>query len=372
MKCKLILLFFIVINANSQSFHAFLLCKTNDEKISKSVQLNYFTMKNLMEDIAENLEMPYIEHSLTGRNFTERKFNDLFNATKLNSNDIVFVYISTHGKKSLWDKDDFPNVDVPNNIISSYKTFTSCAKLNPKNLIFIVEACSGFSKLDEQKVFLYQVADEDASFKAEIGPKREKDNICKLFIDKNKFIVCAGQPGMDTWATDRGSIFTNSFINAFNFIIKNTDGTAVSWDEILKKAKQDTYAKTKKTSLKHYPIWKKYKDENELVAQSMEQPLNFARFVIDCKKRDFSFLKRNKYKVRLSVITEKPVDSITYYLHHTMPTPTVTLRNDWLYHDFLYTFTIWGLFEIKAVVYFRDGTYQEIFGDIQKNSKTEY
>lgn len=369
--CIIMILFMNNLQVNGQKVHGFLFCKTNDLTIQKSVKLNYVNMQDLFRSIADGLGYEYIDHSLTGASFEQSKLNTLVEMSSIGEDDIVFLYFSTHGEKSKWDINDFPQVDVPKGRVSSYDIHSKISKKEPRLLVTLVEACSGYKEFKGQDAFLYKQSIETEEIGA-ISPGLLKKNLGGLFNGPCNIIVCAGQPGMDTWATDNGSIFTNSFLRAFKEAVSSKDENVVNWESILNKSKNYTFSRTKRTRLKHYPIWE-IKDCEKLVVQSVVEkdlPTNNAQFIVDSEKVRGSIFKSRFRNVKMSINGLQEVDSVTYFLHHTMPNPTITLTNN--SEDFEYNISVWGEFEIKARIYYKSGEIEEIIGEIEFNRKKAF
>lgn len=353
-----------IAQSSAQDIHAFLFCKTTDQTIGKSAVANYGEMRNFCQLLEDATGFPLIDHSLIGNAFTRHRVNSKIEEAKIDSTDIVIVYFSTHGAKSIWDTGISPQVDVPNTRLSSYKIHQDLLKRKPKVLISIIEACSGYMDIQPQQAFLLEqslVAPEN-----NLSVDVIKGKIINLFNNTCSLLICAGQPGMNTWGTDQGSIFTKNFLKAFNENI-NQQSAESSWDEILAKSKEYTFRFTRNTTYPHYPVWEKSNCAS-LIEQTIvetSEPVASSLFKVTSTPRPSSMWpSRNGYHyVDFSVESPKPIDSVTYLLHYTMPKPKVTRTNS--DENFRYRISVWGEFPVKAKIYYSDGNIEEQYQDIK-------
>ncbi|HYE69056.1 MAG TPA: pYEATS domain-containing protein [Anaerovoracaceae bacterium] len=355
--------------AAQRKLHAFLFCKTTDPSIGKGATANYADMLNFCETIAGAIGYDLVDHSLISQRFEKNRLLSTVRTTRIDPTDIVIIYYSTHGAKSVWDKSIFPQVDVPSSLIPSYTIHKEIAAKKPKAVLSIVEACSGYLDIKPQQAFLLeQSAVVMEPNKAE---SRIKGNINLLFNSTCNIIVCAGQPGMNTWATDQGSIFTKNFLRAFNEVVSNPFTAPNMWDTVLNKSQRYTSDFTKTTRLPHYPVWEK-QDCSGLTPQTVivnEKPVSHANFAIKVTPPRTSGSvwpgKKKIYNVEFSIsgTGDKEIDSVTYYMHYTMPKPTVTVHNK--NEKFRYTIGVWGEFQVKAKVHFSDGEAEEYYKHIE-------
>jgi hypothetical protein len=255
---KFILLFSIVClstNCFSQVFHAFLFCKTNDPNIHQSVTINYGNVQNELQKIASALQLTYVEHSATGRNFTAPTVKKIIENTDVGENDIVFMYFSTHGAMTRYDSNIFPQLDIPTEMVSAYTQHLSMRKKNPKLVITAIEACSGYLNITPQEAFVYQGIDNKIPVPG--LSDLEIRNIKKLFSSNCDLVITAGNPGKNTWATSSGSMFTNCLLRSMHEQFDTENELMVSWDRLLNQAKIYTSAMTANTPIQYYPVWEK-------------------------------------------------------------------------------------------------------------------
>lgn len=350
--------------SHSQTLHAFLFCKTSDPKIGMSVKINQGNIQEVSQIIANAIDYKYVEHSLSGLNFNVENVRKTIEEVKINSEDIIILYFSTHGAKSKWDSNIFPQIDVPDSLLSAYKIHKNLLGKKPKSVFTMIEACSGFQRITPQEAFIYQTIQEDDKVEKQIIYRKE--NIRKLFLSSCSTIITAGQPGLNTWATTEGSMFTNCFRRTFDEYSDMTDINKVTFDNLLKQCKEYTYDMTRTTRLKYYPVWERGNCDGGIVAQLSDTivPIKNIALDISCAKKNRS---RNPYDINLELSGPKEemalIKKVVYFLDVEMPKPIVTStkREDNFYYGY---FSVRGEFPIKAKVYYTDGTVIELYDSI--------
>jgi hypothetical protein len=416
MKKSILLLTFILLLAGktfSQTFHAFLFCKTSDPDIGTSVKINYANMQDALQVIANGLNYTYKEHSLTSINFNIKNVLKYVDSSNIQPVDIVFMYFSTHGAKSKWDSNIFPQIDIPDTLLSVYKLYKKMlSEKNPKSIITLVEACSGFQKITPQQAFIYQTINDSSA--VNINTSLQKQNIQKLFSSNCDIIVTAGQPGKNTWATSEGSMFTNCFLRTLNEFFETTNITMVNWENLLQQCKQYTYDMTSSTSITYYPVWEKTNCNELLAINALDIGLTMRSIatipISDITTSPISNIatlpisnietipisnietlpilnidtlpilnkvslnisnskaqkRKNHNSINLSISGNSSeinsISKVQYFLDITMPKPIVTNTNQ--SKNFSYEFSVWREFPIKAKVFYKNGKVVDLYGEI--------
>jgi hypothetical protein len=380
-RIRKIIIFLIAISSRSHAqpptVHGFLFCKTNDQEsaMSSGCKNDFATMLDFCHKVAKAIGYGYDDRSLMGERFTTQNVKDeIENPNRtyppINKGDIVIVYFSTHGYKNRNDVDLFPIVDVPNEWISSSEIHNKLLSQHPKFLISIVDACSGYPIQSKQASFLFKAKPFHPS-ESFASPIYEKEKLMPLFEECSSIIITAAQRGYDAIQTTDGSIFTKSFIDAFNEIISSKK-LVCTWNNILTSAKRLTQDQTTQPQYRNYPlpifasvpVWLALKCQ-EIISKSPEAvntslELLESKFVVQPSKYRFPFFGyRKKRHVEISIVSDKKIDSVVYFLHHSFKDSIVTLKYDTLNIHFNYGLTkVWGEFPIKAIVYYFDGTFE--------------
>ena len=356
-------MFSLLILATSfgQSVHAFLFCKTNDPDIGQSVKYNYANSRELFQSISSSLNYNYIEHSFTGSYFKSSTILEAIDNVNLNPDDIVLVLFSTHGARSGYDSNIFPQLDIPNDLISAYKQHQKLINKGPKFILTIVEACNGYQDITPQESFLYEQS--NSTIQSDNYTSLQVNNIKKLFqedIDCN-IIITAGQPGKNTWATPNGSMFINCFLRAFNEII--SEGTQSTWDNVLKRAKQYTFDMTGTTTIQYYPVWEVQTCEKDVINRNDNDDDvidDDGEIQFSCSQGRYDNVQnRQFYEISLTIQGSKPISKVIYFLHYTMNEPVVEKYNE--NENFLYKMNVWGYYLVKAKVYYENGKVVELY-----------
>jgi hypothetical protein len=345
--------------------HAFLFCKTLDRKIGKSVQVNFFNVSEKLLTIANALKYGYKDHYLINNDYNIKKVDSVISNTPIDNDDLVFLYFSTHGGIARTDTSLFPRLDVPDSIIASFKEHMALLMKNPKFLITIIEACSGYIETTPQEDFVFRqgIGNEPV---ISTSPDAVA-NIEELFSVPCKIIITAGQPGKDTWGTRNGSMFTNSFLQALTYYINlpANKRDLVYWDNILEQAKQNTIQMTSTTKGPYYPVWQTSCNNPfgiipQTIVDTSEGRIPAITFTITTRRIWWRF--RRPYDAILHVTSDTNVykiDSVTYYLDRSFNDSIVTVPNTG--NDFYYKLELWGTFPVKARVYLSDGHTVDLY-----------
>lgn len=378
--------FYSSIFVYGQNIHCLLFCKTNDKDIGTSVRINIANMEELVESISVGLGLKLQITRLTGNNFKVVEMNKVLDKLRVARRDIVIVYISSHGAKSPLDRNIFPQIDVPDEYVATYKIHKKIAKLHPKNLITIVEACSGFADITPQNLELIM---QSGKKQVRLGSseKIHATNIRHLFASQCSYIISAGQPGLNTWATDRGSIFTNSLVRAFDDLINMPENSpSLTFDNLWESTRQKTFAQTQQTSLVYFPVWEisnclstRKTDSTRpiLVTPPPKNIINNEKPKTSNLKFDLDIAKRLSKKtswgpssksfiVEFRISGGKPIKRVIYFLTKDFKSPVIELTNTT--EHFKYRLLIYREFTVKAQVFYEDGKSEEIYKRIKFSS----
>jgi hypothetical protein len=369
-------------NADAQVIHAFVFCKTGDSDIGKSCDMNFDKALRFCNDVADGMNLPCVEHKVRSYNFYYKKIDSILRNTVIGPQDIVIVYLNTHGTKTKWDKNIFPLIDIPSSLIESYSIYNYLIKKHPKSLMTIVESCSGYSKLSPQNAFIrMQGQSTDTTKKDSSAISKQIANIRKLFGRPQYLMICAGQPGKSTWATDMGSTFTNCLMEAFGRTI-NLASTSpnVSWNFFLNQAKEMTYSRTLVTNLQYYPVWEIQDlagNGNRTVVNARPELTTKLLLKVEQAPRYESirhFSNDKYYYVSLKVSNTLGVRKVIYYLGRTMKDSVVILpgTTENLFKQFSYRMpAIHNQFQIRASLLLNDGSLNDIYAEIKFPRKDE-
>jgi hypothetical protein len=358
---------------SAQKLYGYIFCKTLDSELKDPAEINYLKIKDLFQNIAATLNYSYVDRSLKDEKYNQLNVESFISRDSFEPNDIVFIYINTHGKNSRWSSESlFPLIDVPKTFLSSERLFVNIAGRKPKVCMALIEACNGYDRSDTNLILQEAFLDRERDVARDIDAPDAaviENNLRTLLSLPDKYIVCAGEKGMITYALSDGSVFTNKFIKAFKEAMVYKDASRSNWRWILETSKKYTSDRTQAFTYKHSPIWQKYVS-GKLTSQGILDTLAIVRKAalnVLVRRKKILGLFNSKFRiVEVSINSSKQIDSVTYFLHRTMPDSIVTVlprigRPD---RACRYTFSVWGEFPIKAIVHFTDRETEESYGEI--------
>lgn len=405
MKLKIILnivMCFLFFNTSAQNLHEFIFCNTGDIQLKDCANSNYGKFKAYANQVAGALGMTPVPHDIIAPDFDAAMFKRKIDEVRINSNDIVFLYINTHGVNELLRKDIFPLLLVPDQkkLVSASKIHLYLTARKPRSIVTIVESCNKITDVNPQTLFILRQGPPPPGVpKKKVYPALEKVNIQKIFARPINILICSGNKGSTTLATPLGSYFTTNFLNIFDQTIDlPTNNELVNFDKILDQAGNITYQQGNYT---FYPIWGKVKanwisiikqgpGEDELYEAGYDSGPDFDSFTDPPRKQSalkFAVEVNNlfplhpkkvfhhqNFRVKLKILNldmvNDKIDSVVYSLDHTMPRPEVTAKNSNV--NFFYKFTVIYGYRIKAKIYHSSGLAEEIYGEISAPGKVEY
>jgi len=332
--------------SNAQKLHAFLFCRTSpgnvpaafQKQFDKGVQKDYEHMHQFGSEVASAIRYPYVEHALLGADFNKEKvINELVKAASyIHSNDIVILYFSTHGYV-IKGKGVFPIADLRDGELSTKMVFDSFAKMNPKTMLTLIDACSvnsdGNNGIDST---IAKTSYNPVTIKGEVDPdisRIKRVHYLSYFDNCYRIIGCAGEPGKPTYATAEGSYFTTSFINAFTNSANKTNGW-FSWSEVADATNILTLRMEAKDELPNMPQWQlstcddhRFKPEANLDKLIPGTVSTVKTFGLDCisYKSKYVFFGNSRFHVHLRYTILDSLDSISYVLDKSISPRYITL-----------------------------------------------
>lgn len=343
----------------TQKIHGFIFCKTNPQSqnpdylstFDKGMLKNYHKMDSFCLTLSKAMKMPYIRHGLIGKDFNLDKIEKTLSAIKdISSEDLVILYFSTHGFISPRGDNIFPIVDIRDgNFVSTYTIYSKLIAHKPKFVLTLIDACSNYAELSPQDSFLVH-SDWKPVLDKLSGTNNVRSvlntNYLLLFRDCGQIISCAGQPGVTTYATSQGSIFTSAFLRVFNQTVNQKIGW-LSWGRIFQQTKAIVLKESSMPGMSpHYPEWEisscsAFIDSNKIYFNPAIDTLGSSRSfkgtgISTTTSKDKIVKGKYQYVVYVTAESDEPIDSVTYFLPNDRPDSVVTLRaGDWV--DSLYS-----------------------------------
>ena len=170
---------------------------------------------------------------LFGMKLTQKRCLNWVDSTTIGSDDVVIVYYTGHGLRtnkspSIWPYLYFPAHDE---IINTNQFLQKIMARGPRLAIILIDCCNNV--IADRKV--RRQLDPKALFQ-----NHEKallhTGYRKLFLQTQGVIIASGSiPGKRSWATSKGGVFTNAFLNSLRYEASEKEPR---WAHILNKTKR--------------------------------------------------------------------------------------------------------------------------------------
>jgi len=372
--------FFLFQTSYSQTIYSLVFSYTEDNTIGQGCYIDYKNTKSEVQAISQALGQNLIERHFTS-DFNKTNLDNVINNLGVNPDDIIFLYISTHGaRSSQGDNNQFPQIVVPSSntqvMVSSYNYIYSKIKnLNARLTITLIDACNGYANITPKEVTIYGKTYSKKT--SNTLTNFQKSNYLKLFKNyKGNLLVSSSEPGKYSISTSAGSIFTNCFFQALHYYTDMEDQTNIkyiNWTNLLNRAKQYTLNETQRVSSQdrdfqpYYPVWEnglsRSVSSTSISNTTREVPSSLkllhtcrALSAQEMRERDTDNDHLLKYWISGRQEDLNRIEKVIYYLHHTFSDPIH--QNTDSESNYLETFTVWGQFWLRAKIIFKDG--QEI------------
>ena len=207
----------------SQTVHGiyFIANAENSTELAAAFQHDLAVMRNTFATISANLNYHYAEHLFSETNFKGANFDNFHSDVHSKSDDIICVYISSHGARNSYDQNPFPQILFRSNEgHSPLRAFIALKKIPHRTILFIIDACNGNR---EDLIAISNTAEEREVFEKsfpEISPvtvtRLKQSNIRRMFVD-NCFdaIITSSEPGKKSFIFKKnGSLFTNNLYSS--------------------------------------------------------------------------------------------------------------------------------------------------------------
>lgn len=249
MKLLMSLMLLVCVYAgNAQTLRALVFTNTNDKTIGNSAKKNTGNISDIVKDIAEKLDYKLELNVFSGSAYTHENLDSVLTNLRVDSGDVVFFYINTHGYKSS-TVSDFPRLSIsserfPKHYLVSADTINQRLlgkAAEAASVLTITQSCNRV-KSRSPDLPIGEIAITDFS----------KENYRSLFLSGLNVMVTSSQRGKTSIATPKGSHFTLSFIKALSEEAALQKPGSVKWEQVLKKATR--YGRLLNRS--RYPVWK--------------------------------------------------------------------------------------------------------------------
>jgi hypothetical protein len=196
---------------------------TDDEVIGDGCTIDDKNIHKYSSRLANALGYPIDEQlEYVSSKFNPSSFDQFVSKIKSTNNDILILYISSHGARPKDEKRPFPWVSFEEIYRSAYAKHTSLRHLPHRTLLTLIDACNVIRPISPKEVKLFGKTYNPQLTDPISGTERAV--VKKIFVENNfDLIITSSQIGVTSLSTPSGSVFTNSFIAACNYYFKRTD-----------------------------------------------------------------------------------------------------------------------------------------------------
>lgn len=309
---RLIFIFLFVIaiaqNSNGQTIHGIVFSNSDDRTIGTSCLLDYQNMKEEFKRMKNATGYRLSDEYFIGYNFKKTNLLNKLNNLSVRKGDIIFFYISTHGVRSYDDKSKYPQVQLNNTSYPSESDLLSAEAIHNKLknnyghsaslIITMIDACNSYSNISAASTV---IGKGTGDCKPCLN-STEVNNYKRFFTQtKGDILVTSSKKGQTSAATDKGSAFTNAYLNTMRSAVSKS--YEYSWSSVLSSASKKTYQ-----SFRHNPVYdnnttqmKGYVPKSNYYSSKVYRGYNIS---VDKKRRNLS-LEQIEKTGRFVVITIK-------------------------------------------------------------------
>lgn len=235
--CKLatilLLLCFFTQGVFAQTLHAVVFADTEDSNIGESVAKDFYSMSIEMNTIASATRMPIEEHFYYGEDFRNQKFVQILESINIGAEDIVLVYVSSHGARPVQDACAYPQISFPPYKDADHYSLCQIDKVlagkKPKFYLIMGDLCNSYKNDLNAKELP----------KGNTVVKGSTEAVYQALFSqvRGSVIVTSSQAGETSIALDKGGAFTLCFLHSLQAMLAS--GKA-NWNELLGNSKYCT------------------------------------------------------------------------------------------------------------------------------------
>lgn len=207
--------------AHADEIWALIAADTNDSSIGEMVEVDVQNMTRTLRDIAHRTGMRLHLQVVKGDDLTAVNLNHAVTAMNPTKDDVVMVYVTSHGLRDMNSSDPWPEMWISGGVPFS-DMLGKLDDRDPRLIIALVDACNR----------------DPADTRAEAVPAARRDipglgvtEYEDLFLDTAGYVVAAAaSPGQYSMATSFGSTFTLDFIEGLEHAMSTPNA---DWDEVM-------------------------------------------------------------------------------------------------------------------------------------------
>jgi hypothetical protein len=199
--------------------------------LKKSLTHDLAHMKGTCSGLCEVLEVPVQVTELSGKMLTHENVLNWIKTRALNEDDTLMIYFTGHGVRTRYSKTQWPSFYFPaeEEVVDSQLYINILKETNCRLRILIADCCNVYVHVPKLPT-LYTPPQLRAALSHEDLKKRGYKT---LFLRSKGLIIASGAiPGKRSWATPKGSIFTNAFLTSIRHEVDEDDP---SWGNVFEK-----------------------------------------------------------------------------------------------------------------------------------------
>ena len=249
--------------------HAFVFANTNDPSIGSSCSIDLTNMAKQAKIIADAIGYASDIRYFGGYDFSIANLNKSRDKSKIKDSDIVILFFSSHGFRTLSDTSEFPDIIFSrqnSNYVNAESIHNSFKRrFHPKLLITIIDACNGVANLSQSQI-VYLKSSANPEFRSNLY-LNEVHYYKRLFRESyGDIILCSsqkGQPALIDTIDGGGGLLTTEFIQLMQESAQLNDGLDIvpmTWDRFLMQIRTRVKSKSlmlDSDTISRYPVWAK-------------------------------------------------------------------------------------------------------------------
>jgi hypothetical protein len=233
-------------NNGPVTMHFIMAAATLDETIGESVETDLKLAEPEFKRFAEQMNVGYKEHLISGRQFNKKNILKAINDVHPGSNDIVVFIYSGHGFRFDDDKDDYPNMcltyeglETKEDYLGVSEVYDMLSKKNARLTIVLSDCCNSKLGVNRREI-------ESSALCSRGNKSYDLKKLERLFLNSSGSLkVTAAKAGQVALCDAKGGFLLTSFLNNIHSSVSAVSNTEPSWKKIVDNSRE--YVKRKTT-----------------------------------------------------------------------------------------------------------------------------
>ena len=244
------MLFTVHTDLNAATLHAILIGDTEDATLGTHIEKDLERVDGFVQDVSEAIAYTLNTVEIRGKNTTPDKLAETLDKIEIASEDIVVLYVSSHGFRIPLKKSFSPLIDF--SLVDEAIKFSAIIELiqekNPRFLLAIADVCN------EEWPDAWKPIVRPLHKRVLLSTSPLQANYHQLFLSsQGTLLVCAAVPGEMAWSTPRGAVFTQHLIHELQQSASLRMN--VSWESILDRTSQAVMKRTANAPHVQHPFF---------------------------------------------------------------------------------------------------------------------